>query len=297
MSRIAFLCCSILCLAATVAAQRQMEHLNRGVVAINQGEGKVFVSWRWLASDPDDIAFNIYRAAEGIEPVKLNMTPLTTATCFTDTKATLDRKTSFFVRPVIGGHEQKDSGSSTFPSNAPVRSYLAVPLQLPQGYTANDASVGDLDGDGDYEIVLKSEQRPRDTASTGLTGQTILQGYKLDGALLWTINLGRNIREGAHYTPFMVYDLDGDGIAEIACKTADGTIDGKGKVIGDSNADWRDTNSTSRTFGRILKGPEYFTIFDGRTGAALATTNYVPPRGDLGGWGGKRWQWRQRQHG
>ncbi len=81
-----------------------------------------------------------------------------------------------------------------------IRPYLPVPLQLPPGYSANDGSVGDLDGDGEYEIVLKSEQRPRDTASSGLTGETILQGYKLDGTLLWTIHLGKNIREGAHYT-------------------------------------------------------------------------------------------------
>ncbi len=84
----------------------------------------------------------------------------------------------------------------------------------------------------------------------------------------------------------MVYDLDGDGIAEVACKTAHGTLVGKGKIIGDANDDWRNTNSSSRTFGRVLNGPEYFTIFDGRTGAALANTNYVPPRCDLGGWGG-----------
>ena len=275
-----------LSLAWSGQAARQMEYLGRGVVVVNQGEGRVFVSWRWLATDPDDIAFNVYRSADGGAPVKLNQAPITAVTCFAETNAALNLKTSYFVRPVIGSREQQDSPSFIFPSNALARPYLAVPLQLPPGYTANDASVGDLDGDGEYEIVLKSEQRPRDTASTGLTGQTILQGYKLDGALLWTINLGRNIREGAHYTQFMVYDLDGDGIAEIACKTADGTIDGKGKVIGDANADWRDTNSTSRTFGRILKGPEYFTIFDGRTGAALVTTNYVPSRGDLGGWGG-----------
>src|SRR5207253_1384878 len=92
---------------------------------------------------------------------------------------------------------------------------LSVPLKLPAGYTPNDGSVGDLDGDGEYEIVLKCEQRPRDTASLGLTGETILQAYKLNGTLLWTINLGRNIREGAHYTQFMVYDLDGDGRAEV----------------------------------------------------------------------------------
>src|SRR5207253_8725856 len=143
---------------------------------------------------------------------------------------------------------------------------LSVPLKLPAGYTPNDGSVGDLDGDGEYEIVLKCEQRPRDTASLGLTGETILQAYKLNGTLLWTINLGRNIREGAHYTQFMVYDLDGDGRAEVCCKTADGTVDGKGKVIGDPKANWVGPD------GRINKGPEFFTVFDGLTGAALATT-------------------------
>ena len=264
-----------------------MENLGRGVVAIHQGGGKVFVAWRLLGTEPDEIAFNVYRASGGAAPVKLNKEPIKDATCFTDGGAKLDQPTSYFVRAVLKGKEQEPSAPFKLGSNAPARPYLSIPLKLPPGYSANDGSVGDLDGDGEYEIVLKCEQRPRDTASTGLTGETILQAYKLDGTLLWTINLGKNIREGAHYTQFMVYDLDGDGIAEVACKTADGTIDGRGKVIGDANAAWRDTTPGSRTFGRILRGPEYFTIFDGRTGAALATTNYVPDRGDLGGWGGK----------
>lgn len=263
-----------------------MESLGRGLVAVPQGDGKVFVSWRLLGADEGGVAFNLYRVAGDAAPVKLNKELIREATCFLDSAVDPGVKVSYFVQPVAGGREQKPSAPFVLPANAPLPPYLSIPLQLPPGYSANDASVGDLDGDGEYEIVLKSEQRPRDTASTGLTGQTILQGYKLGGGLLWTINLGRNIREGAHYTQFIVYDLDGDGIAEIACKTADGTVDGKGKGIGDVNADWRDTNSASRTFGRVLKGPEYFTIFDGRTGAALATTNYVPPRGDLGGWGG-----------
>ena len=254
-------------LAFIAQAQRQMEYLSRGVVAVPSTNG-TFISWRLLATDPDGIAFDIYRAPNQ----KLNATPLREATSFLDTAS----GHSYFV--VANGETNR--------ARAFTNSYLSIPLRLPAGYTPNDGSAGDLDGDGDYEIVLKSEQRPRDTASTGLTGETILQGYKLSGELLWTINLGKNIREGAHYTQFIVYDFDGDGIAEIACKTADGTKDAKGKIIGDPTADWRDTNSTSRTFGRILKGPEYFTIFDGRTGAALATTNYIPERGDLGGWGG-----------
>jgi rhamnogalacturonan endolyase len=270
---------------ANLLAQRQMENLGRGVAAIPDGEGKFFVSWRLLGTDPDNIAFNVYRVTGGI-PLKLNKQPIRDSTNFRDDSAWSNEATSYFVRAVRNGKEQEPSASFRLPSHASRKPYLSIALQLPPGYAANDASVGDLDGDGEYEIVLKCEQRPRDTASPGLTGETILQAYTLEGKLLWAINLGKNIREGAHYTQFMVYDLDGDGIAEVACKTADGTIDGKSKVIGDPNADWRDTERGSRTFGRILKGPEYFTIFDGRTGAALATKNYIPARGDLGGWGG-----------
>ncbi len=222
-------------------AQRQMENLGRGLVAIHQGDGKVFLSWRLLGVEPDEVAFNVYRQSGNSNPVKLNSDPIKNATCFADERAKLDDSTSYFVRMVWKGTEHVAEEVFKFAANAPARPYLRLPLKLPAGYSANDGSVGDLDGDGEYEIVLKCEQRPRDTASTGLTGETILQGYKLDGTLLWTINLGKNIREGAHYAQFMVYDLDGDGIAEIACKTADGTIDGKGKVIGDANADWRDT--------------------------------------------------------
>ena len=140
--------------------------------------------------------------------------------------------------------------------------------------------MADLDGDGDYEIVIHMAGRGRDNASNGPTDPPILHAYKRDGTLLWSINLGKNIREGAHYTQFMVYDLDGDGKAEVACKTADGTVDGKGRPIGDPSANHVNAN------GKILSGPEYFTIFDGPTGSALATSAYLPPRGDLGGWGG-----------
>jgi rhamnogalacturonan endolyase len=272
--------------SSDVLAQRQMETLGRGVVAIHQGDGQVFVSWRLLGSDATDTGFNVYRSLGGADAVKLNPQPLTNATWFQDATARLDRGASYFVRTVAGGREGPASRPFAFESNAPAVPYLSIPLQTPEGYSPNDASVGDLDGDGEYEIVLHQAGRGRDNSQTGLTDPPILQAYKLDGTRLWEINLGRNIREGAHYTQFMVYDLDGDGRAELACKTADGTVDGRGRVVGDPQADWRDTNSNLRTFGKILRGPEYFTVFDGRTGAALATTNYLPARGDLGGWGG-----------
>ena len=151
-------------------------------------------------------------------------------------------------------------------------------------YSANDCSVGDLDGDGQYEIIVKWDpSNSKDNAQSGYTGNVYLDAYKMDGTQLWRIDLGRNIRAGAHYTQFMVYDLDGDGRAELACKTAPGTVDGIGQNVilaGDNpSADYRNSS------GYILSGPEYLTIFNGLTGAAVATTYYNPPRGTVSSWG------------
>ena len=265
--------------AGDARAQRRMERLGRGLVAVPRGGGKVYVGWRLLGTDPNGIAFNLYRRPAGGPPVKLNGRPIATSTNFVDAGADLGRANAWFVRPVLDGREQPAGAAFALEADAPVRPYIAIPLKTPDGCTPNDASVGDLDGDGEYEIVLKQEMRPRDNAHAGMTGRTKLEAYKLDGTFLWRIDLGRNIREGAHYTPFVVYDLDGDGRSEVACKTADGTVDGKGKVIGDRDADHRDSR------GYVLNGPEFLTVFDGRTGAALATTDYLPPRGRVGSWG------------
>jgi rhamnogalacturonan endolyase len=259
-------------------AQRQMESLGRGIVAIHEGGKKIFVSWRLLATDPIDIAFNCYRVSGGAA-VRLNKEPLVKGTNLMDEEADSTRSNSYYVTTISKGRESAPSPRFAVAAGAPP--YLSIPLQTPAGYTPNDASVGDLDGDGEYEIILHQAGRGKDNSQAGITDPPIIQAYKLDGTLLWQINLGKNIREGAHYTQFMVYDLDGDGRAEIAMKTADGTIDGKGKVIGDSSKDYRNKD------GRILDGPEFFTIFDGRTGAALATTDYIPARGNIGAWGGR----------
>lgn len=252
-------------------AARQMETVGRGVVAIKQADGKVFVSWRLTASEPRGLAFNLYRTAEGA-PQKLNTEPLTGGTNFLDTTIPPGTAVSYFVRSIDNGREGEPSKAFPLAAEAPARPYLSIPLQTPDGYSPNDGSTGDLDGDGEYDIVLHQTGRGRDNSQNGVTDPPILQGYKLNGTLLWTINLGKNIREGAHYTQFMVYDLDGDGRAEIVCKTADGTVDGKGKVIGDAKANY------VTEAGRILSGPEYLTVFAGLTGAALATTKYIPGR-------------------
>lgn len=252
-----------------VDAQRQMEHLDRGVVAVNNGNGQVFISWRLLSTDPRHTAFNLYRTVNQRDPVKLNKTPIAGATNFVDTGVNLSEQVAYFVRPFVEGKEKKASGTYTLRTT---KQHLSVPLQTPEGYTPNDASVGDLDGDGQYEIVLHQVGRSQDNSRSGFTDPPILQAYELDGTFLWQINLGHNIREGAHYTQFIVYDLDGDGKAEVAMKTADGTVDGAGNVIGDPSADYRNKD------GYILAGPEYLTVFEGKTGAELATTDYLPPR-------------------
>ena len=245
------------------------EHLNRGVVAVKTADGKVAVSWRTLRSDPKGQTYDVYRDGE-----KLNQQPLTTGGTFFVDEKPLEGDAVYEVRG--GGND----GTFTIKADTPV-GYLPIPLQKPEGrYAANDASVGDVDGDGQYEIILKWEPwNAHDNAHDGYTDNVLIDCYRLDGTRLWRIDLGRNIRAGAHYTQFMAYDFDGDGRAEIMCRTADGTTDGIGRVIGDSLADYRNR------VGRILDGPEYLTIFDGLTGRALDTKPYIPQRGDVSAWG------------
>lgn len=305
MRRIAIylLCIFMLLPVATMTAQPgynysklQREKLNRGVVAIRENPSEVIVSWRYLSSDPIQTGFNVYRDGK-----KLTDTPITVSTLFRD-KNNSQKTAVYEVRPVLKGKETHHiDGTYTLPENAPL-GYLEIPLQKPADgitpagdtytYSPNDASIGDVDGDGEYEIILKWDpSNSHDNAHEGYTGEVYIDCYRMNGEQLWRINLGKNIRAGAHYTQFMVYDLDGDGKAEVVMRTADGTIDGKGKVIGDANADYREegTFDPSRNQimkqGRILKGKEYLTVFSGDTGEALHTIDYIPARGNVTDWG------------
>jgi len=263
---------------AQAATARQVEKLDRGVVSVYNGSGNL-VSWRWLGTDPDNVAFNVYRAG-----TKVNSSPITGTTTYFHSGA--PSHADYTVRAVVNGTEQGDS-----PHAIQFRAgYKDVPISAPSGgttpdgvaytYEANDASVGDLDGDGALDIVLKWQPtNAKDNSQSGYTGNTIVDGVKLDGTRLWRIDLGRNIRSGAHYTQFQVYDYDGDGKAEVAMKTADGTKDGTGAVIGSSSADHRNSG------GYILSGPEYLTMFNGQTGRAMGTVDYVPARGTVSSWG------------
>ena len=263
---------------AHAANPRQMEYLDRGVVAVKTDTG-VFVSWRLLGTEGSGVTFNVYR-----DGVKVNATPIMNSTNLQDSAGTTSSK--YTVRAVVNGTEQAASAAvSVWGSN-----YLSVPLSKPADgttpdgvnytYSANDASAGDLDGDGKYELIVKWDpSNSKDNSQSGYTGEVFIDAYKLDGTRLWRIGLGKNIRAGAHYTQFMVYDLDGDGKAEVAMKTADGSKDGTGAVIGDGTKDYRNSS------GYILTGPEYLTIFNGLTGKVLTTVNYDPPRGTVSSWG------------
>ncbi|HZB43987.1 MAG TPA: hypothetical protein VE360_02015, partial [Pyrinomonadaceae bacterium] len=217
-SRAALLCGMMLLLASAAQAQYLMENLGRGVVAVRQNETQVYVGWRMLGTDPTDIAFNLYRSTGGGPAIQLNAAPIADTTNFVDGGADLSQSNSYFVRPVISGIERAASASYTLAANAPVQQYLNIPLQIPPGgttpdgvaytYTANDASVADLDGDREYEIILKWDPtNSKDNSQSGYTGNVFIDAYKMDGTRLWRIDLGRNIRAGAHYTQFMVYDL------------------------------------------------------------------------------------------
>ncbi|MBB3112165.1 fibronectin type 3 domain-containing protein [Paenibacillus phyllosphaerae] len=263
---------------AVTQLYRQMEYLDRAPVAVKREDG-VYIGWKLLGTDSEAIAFNVYR-----DGVKLNDAPITDSTNFLDEAGTATSK--YQIISVLSGAEQ----AATKQFAAWEQNYLSIPLQKPAddytkdgqpySYVAGDASVGDLDGDGTYEIVqMWSPTNQKDNSQAGITGIVYLDAYRMDGTRLWRINLGPNIRAGAHYSPFMVYDLDGDGKAEVTLKTADGTVDGQGTVIGDATADYR--NST----GYVLLGNEYLTVFNGLTGAAIDTVNYDPPRGDVSSWG------------
>ena len=263
---------------SVVTTARQVEYLTRGLVAVRTAANRVYVGWRMFGTDSSSIAFNVYRTG-----TLLNASPITGSTNYTDSTATAEDG-AYTIRPVVNGMEQ----SETAPVTPWSRIYKSLPLQIPAGgttpdgvaytYTANDCSVGDVDGDGEYEFFVKWDpSNSKDNSQSGYTGNVYLDCYKMNGTRLWRIDLGRNIRAGAHYTQFMVYDFDGDGKAEMMCKTADATIDGVGMVIGNATADYRNNA------GYILDGPEFLTVFNGQTGAAMGYYQLLTCP-----WGGKQ---------
>jgi len=261
-----------------LVAQRQLEQLDRGLIAVKTSSG-VYVGWRITGQEWLDASYKIYRNGTLIAEI-----PATDASNYRDAAGIAGDK--YQVAAVMNGVELEKSPEVSARNNA----YYDIMLDIPAGgttpdnvsytYTPNDASTADLDGDGDLEIILKWDpSNSKDNSQSGYTGNVYLDAYTLEGTKLWRIDLGRNIRAGAHYTQFLAADFDGDGKAEVVCKTADGTVDGLGNVIGSASADYRNSG------GYILSGPEYLTVFNGETGEAMSTIDYQTARGSVTMWG------------
>ena len=295
-----------------VTPVEQMESLGRGVVALPAANGGgIFVSWRVLGTDGADVTFDVLRDAQ---PVVRDLR----VSNYTDTAGTLQHHYAVVVKR--GGTVLETTSAVSPWEKAWKQMKVDCPPngKTPDGweyrYTPNDCSVGDVDGDGEYELILKWDpSNSHDNAHSGFTGPVIIDCYKLFGERLWRIDLGDNIRAGAHYTQFMVYDFDGDGRAEMICKTAPGSRDGKGHFVSEAADDEsiRSTDNSANyvsasghTLGHVLNGPEYLTVFSGQTGEALHTIYYQPNRAfgvggapESGNWGDPRHEDRSGNRG
>ena len=273
-----FLSAMLLCSNAQITPISQMEKLDRGLVALpaNSGSGN-FVSWRVLGTDDNNTRFDLVR----------NGTTIATDLEVSNYKdAGGNSSSEYQVITKVNGE--------TFSTSNPVKAwgeiYKKLKLDRPatgaQGgtYSPNDCSVGDVDGDGEYEIFVKWDpSNSQDNSNNGKTDNVYIDCYKLDGTKLWRIDLGVNIRAGAHYTQFQVYDYNGDGKAEMMCKTAPGSKDGQGNYVYQVATDEiikaaNNTKDHRTSAGRINSGHEYLTIFNGETGAAIHTIAYYPNR-------------------
>ncbi|MCL1866968.1 MAG: rhamnogalacturonan lyase, partial [Oscillospiraceae bacterium] len=259
---------------ASAATTPIVEFLNRGITAVNTGNG-MLVKWRCLASDPANTTYRLYRN----DTLIYTSNPASGSTAAQPTNF-VDRsgnaQSKYRVDAAVGTNvfhsEDKVLISNT--------NYFDIPMTPPTStHHANDVTVGDVDGDGEYELFVKwFPDNAQDNANSGTTGNTFIDCYKLNGTRLWRIDLGPNIRSGSHYTQMLVADYEMNGKAKLIVKTADGTIDGKGARIG-STAIHRNSS------GYILAGDEFLTLFDGQTGENLHTIPYPVPRGTVSQWG------------
>lgn len=270
------------------AQTRYMENLDRGAAAMKTSEG-MLITWRLLGSEPYDTSFAVYRDGEKIAETEL--------TNYLDTDGSLD--SAYRIAPIYDGVEG-DLSDWTIPFEMG-SNYFDIPIEKPdpillpgaeteKSYSVSDATCGDCDGDGEYEIILMWTAGESDNSNSGYTGNVIIDSYKLDGTRLWRIDLGKNIRAGAHYVQMMAADFNSDGKCELALKTAPGSIDGNGNYVTEASLDEaiRSTDNSADyrgSDGRVIQGPEFFTVFAGDDGAAIDTIAYPIERGNVEDWG------------
>lgn len=250
---------------------RPMEFLDRGLVALGVKNG-VFLSWRMVGTDNPDVSFNLYKNGN-----KLNATPISTSTNYVDNAGLASDV--YKVEAISSSGNQTSPEVTVWPyapsiePGKPNVARLEIPIPAAPGpdYFAGDMSVGDLDGDGQYELIFEWEP-------TGNPDNAYLEAIDLKGNSLWRISCGPNTTYNG--IAFMVYDLDGDGKSEVACVTAPGTKDGLGNYLSTGPAATDDDAMIiPRISGHLMEDPSYVTVFNGQTGAEMATVNYPIPIG------------------
>jgi rhamnogalacturonan endolyase len=251
--------------------QRIEEKLDRGMVAVGAEGNKVYLGWRLLKDDTQLIAFNVYRSTAGGSPVKLNTTPVVKTTDFVDLNPPRERANSWFVKEVINGSEARESAHVTLPANTPVQQFKSIKLKA-DVLSVDRVAIGDLDGDGTYDFVVKHPSGGIDPGRIRPSSDS----YKLDGyngktgEFMWRIDIGWNINHGIWFSPMVVRDLDGDNKAEVCIRGAPYAATREQAFDGGK--------------GLVLEGPEYLSVYSGETGREIDKVDWIE-RGKVSDWG------------
>ena len=252
------------------SAQRIEEKLDRGLVATATDGGKVYLSWRLLRDDPQSVGFDVYRRTGTGSAEKINASLLTATTDYVDASAPNGQAVSWTVRAVVNGRVTGESAPASISGNRTPQSYRSIALKS-DVRSVDRVGIGDLNGDGTYDFVVKHPSGSIDPGRIRPSPDT----YKIDayngktGEFMWRIDLGWNINHGIWFSPMVVRDLDGDNKAEVCLRTAPYAATREQALDGG--------------VGVILQGPEYLSVYDGETGKEIDKVDWIE-RGKVTDW-------------
>ena len=264
--------CTAFTTARPASGERLTEPLGRGLVALRQQAG-AYVGWRLLKSDSDDVAFNVYRRPQDGQWQRLNEKPLRQTTDYVDETAESGKTYEYQVRPLVDGEERSGSGAAPLRSGGSGEPHVRVPLK--GNYAFQKVGIGDLNGDGRYDYVIKQPNTnidPWHKYWKASEDTYKVEAYLHDGTFLWRKDLGWAIERGIWYSPMLVYDFNGDGSAEVALKTGKG--DPRIKAEEPEAPPFRVKGDDVDYKGRVMSGPEYVSVLDGMTGETIARADW-----------------------